>query len=98
MATKTVKEAVDFIFATLDESGVNVTDFHRLTGVSRVTLYNWKNTREASDMFRLGYAHQVAEKLHKAVEDKKLPFADRLQKGHRISELEKLTGIIARKP
>jgi len=64
---------VSFIIKTLEESEVSITDFSRLTNISRTSLYAWKKGQNVADKLRLSVAYNYALRLAKAIENKRLP-------------------------
>lgn len=88
----TTEAKVHAIFAALDRAGISITDFHRLTSISRTSLHSWRRGGTVTDMIRLRDAYAFAQRIDKAVELKKLPLVGT----YRISErLRVLRGIIA---
>ena len=58
-----VTEQVRTIFDTLDETGTSITEFSRLTTISRATLQHWKRGGYINDRLRLKIAVREAGKL-----------------------------------
>lgn len=85
-----VQIKVKAIFAALEKAGVSMTDFARLTGVSRASLYNWRSGANVTDMIRLRDAYAFALRLSKAVEMKKLPLVGMYQLTERIKVLKQI--------
>jgi len=83
---------VDFIFKALDCSGVTITDFSRLTRVSRESLYRWKDGANIADTLRLDIAYTTALRMEKACREGRLPLTEKLKTPQRIKVLR---GIIA---
>lgn len=84
---------IDFVMRALQASGVNITDFSKLTQISRTTLHKWKRGQHASDQLRLNVAFNYAIRLDKAVESKKLPLQGTWAADER---LEALRNVIAK--
>lgn len=85
-------EKVSFIIKTLEESEVSITDFSRLTNISRTSLYVWKKGQNGADKLRLSVAFNYALRLAKAVENKRLPLVGMYSVAERLKTLR---GIIA---
>ena len=85
---------IDKIFAALDASGVSVSDFARLTTVSRSTLYKWKDGTVSNirDRRALSIALAYADKIQQAVAAKRLPLTETYRITKRVSVLR---GIIS---
>ena len=88
---------VTYIFQALKDSGVSITDFSRLTRVSRETLYRWKKGSPIVDRLRLDLAYSVAIRLEKACRIKKLPLKNRLKKDQRLALLRKIVAAMSNK-
>jgi hypothetical protein len=88
----TNEEKVVAIFAILELSKVSMTDFSRLSGISRASLYNWKAGANVTDMLRLRDAYAFALRLNKAVEMKKLPLVGLYKLTERVQVLKRIIG------
>lgn len=86
----TNEEKIANIFMTLEKSGVSMTDFSRLTGVSRASLYNWRSGANVTDKIRLRDAYAFALRLSKAVDMKKLPLVGMYRLTERIKVLKQI--------
>jgi hypothetical protein len=93
----TLEEKLDYIFNAVDISEVSLTDFCRLTGISRETLYRWKNGGNVTDKLRLDLAYTVATRMEKACRLGNLPLTDRLKKEQRLVVLRKIIREMASK-
>jgi predicted transcriptional regulator len=82
------KDKVSFIIKTLEESEVSITDFARLTNISRTSLYAWKKGQNVADKLRLSVAFNYALRLAKAVENKRLPLVGMYSVAERIKTLK----------
>lgn len=90
-----MKEKIEFIFKAAEASQVTMTDLARLTGISRETLYRWRQGRAISDVLRLNIAYQYALRLEKACRSGKLPIKDKLKKDQRLKVLRKVVAEMA---
>jgi len=72
----TTETKVEFVFDALESAQVSITDFARLTKISRTTLHAWKKGGNVADLLRLNVAFNWAIRLDKAVDAKRLPFAE----------------------
>jgi hypothetical protein len=78
---------VTFIFESLEEAAVSMTDFSRLTNISRTSLYAWKRGNTVSDHLRLNLAFNTALRISKAVEANRLPLTEKLSSSERLRAL-----------
>jgi hypothetical protein len=81
----------------LDSSGVTITDFSRLTRISRETLYRWKDGANITDNLRLDLAYNTALRLEKACREGKLPLFEKLKAPARIKLLRSIVSEMGRK-
>jgi hypothetical protein len=88
---------IEYIFKAVDVAKISLTDFSRLTGISRETLYRWKDGRNITDKLRLDLAYTVATRMEKACRLGKLPLTDRLEKEQRVVVLRKIIREMASK-
>lgn len=86
--TNNIKAA--FIFKALEDSEVSITDFSRLTNISRTSLYAWKRGNNVADNLRLGIAVSYAARLGKAVEIGRLPLIGTYPISERIQVLKSI--------
>lgn len=84
------KEKVEFIFKVLKEAEVSITDFSRVTEISRETLYRWKNGGNITDMLRLKTAYNRAVYIERGRLSEKLPLPSRMKQKERITLLLKI--------
>lgn len=80
---------INFVFETLKKSGVSMSDFSKLTNISRTTLYSWR-AGEGPDLLRLQLAFNIAVRLDRAVLSQRLPFAESLKAGQRLAALRQV--------
>jgi DNA-binding XRE family transcriptional regulator len=92
-----MKQKIKTIFATIGKAKVSMTDFAKITGISRVTLYRWKNGGPINDKIRLNLAYGVAIRFNKACEDGKLPLANKLKAVPRVALLRSIVSSISLK-
>jgi len=92
-----INAKVEYILEALDKSHVSMTDFSKLTRVSRMSLYKWKAGSKISDMLRLDLAYTVATRLEKACRLGKLPLVDRYKPEPRRKLLRKIIAEMATK-
>lgn len=92
-----VNPKVAYIFEALEKSGVRVTDFSKIVGVSRPTLYSWKNGGTIADRLRLDLAYTAARRLETACRLGKLPLVDRFKPEPRRKILRKIIAEMATK-
>ena len=90
-------ETIEYIFEAIDKSGVSLTDFSRLTNISRETLYRWKKGAAATDKLRVNLAYTVAVRFEKACRLEKLPLTDRLKAPQRLQALRRIISQMATK-
>lgn len=88
---------VTYIFEALDKSGITITDFARLTSISRKSLYAWKKGSSISDRLRLDFAYSYALRIEKACRLGELPLQDKLRKEQRVQTLRKIISGMATK-
>lgn len=88
---------VAFIFEAIEKAGVSITDFSRLTRISRVTLYRWKKGTPITDMLRRDLAFTLATRLEKACRAGKLPITDKLKADQRLAVLRRIVASMAAK-
>ena len=81
---------VVFIFSVLDKSGVRITDFARLTRITRATLHRWRTGGNITDNLRRDLAYTYALRLDQATTAGKLPFTNKLKKHERVTALRKI--------
>ncbi len=92
-----MKKSIKYIFESVEKSGVSMVDFSRITGISRETLYRWRNGSPVSDKLRLNLAYTIAVRLEKACRAKKLPLKDKLKIDQRIHTLKRIVASMASK-
>ena len=97
VATAPADPKVVFVFDVLDKAGVRMTDFARVTRITRETLYRWKNGGNITDELRRDIAYTYALRLEKAVAAGRLPFTDTLKKEQRVVTLRKIIADMASK-
>lgn len=90
-------ERIEYIFRSLEPSGVSLTDFSRLTSVSRETLYRWRDGGNASDKLRINVALTMASRLEKACRAGRLPLKERMNAAERMKVLRKIVAEMASK-
>jgi transcriptional regulator with XRE-family HTH domain len=90
----TTETKVAFILKALEASGVSMTDFARLTGVSRTSLYAWKRGGHVADRLRLTVAFNTAVRLDRAAEQKMLPLEDMYSVAERLAELRRIVAAV----
>lgn len=88
--TNNIKLKVDFIFKTLEETGLSMVDLSELTKISRPSLYRWRNGENITDMFRLNFVYNMSLRLKKATQIGKLPLKDKLKRPQKIEVLKKI--------
>lgn len=88
---------VQYILAAIEKAEVSMTDVSRLTGVSRVTLYRWKNEANIKDKLRLNMVYTMAQRFEKACRAGRLPFPNKLKVEQRIGALRKIVAEMAQK-
>ena len=88
---------VKYIFEALDKSGVTMTDFSRITRISRETLYRWKKGNAITDRLRLDFAYTAAIRLEKGCRLGRLPIQEKLKKEQRLVVLRKIIAEMASK-
>jgi hypothetical protein len=93
----TYETKVNFIFEALDKAGVSMTDFTRLTRISRESLYRWKGGAPVKDMLRLDLAYTYAKRLETACRSERLPLTSRLKAPQRLIVLRKIIAEMATK-
>lgn len=78
------------IFNALAASGVSISDFARLTTISRVTLHRWKRDGECHirDQRALKIALTYADRLQKAANAGKLPLVNKHLTTQRLKVLQ----------
>jgi transcriptional regulator with XRE-family HTH domain len=89
-AAETTDSKVKFILDTLDAAGVSMTDFAKLTAISRTTLYAWRRGANVADKLRLQVAFNYAIRLDRAVEGSRLPLIDKLSPPQRLKVLRQI--------
>jgi transcriptional regulator of acetoin/glycerol metabolism len=57
------KEKVNYIFETLFDCDTTITEFSKMTGISRATLHHWKRGGGINDQLRLEIAYKKAKRL-----------------------------------
>ena len=92
-----ISDKVDYIFEALEKSGVSMTDFSKITRISRETLYRWRNGNMIKDMLRLDFAYTAANRLEKGCRNGVLPLTDKLKKDARIPRLRRIIADMASK-
>ncbi len=97
MSLTTVGQTVEYIFEVLEKSGMYLTDFSRITGISRVALYRWRKGNPIADKLRLNLAYQAAYRLEKACRLGLLPLHNKYKKVERIKLLRKIVADMASK-
>jgi len=96
MATN--EEKVKYIFDAREKAEITFTDFSRLTGISRTTLYRWVAGGDISDILRLNMAYiAFAYPIEKACRSGLLPLKSKLKKEHRVEALRKIIKSMATK-
>ena len=101
------QDKIDFIFKTLERSGVTITALSRLSKnvpstlpfeinpkdamVSRETLYRWKAGHKVDNTFKLGRAYVIAVRLDLAVKKNLLPLSS---VWHREEGMQELKNIV----
>jgi len=83
-------EQVEKIFAAMAISGIYVSDFAKLTGISRTSLYKWRNGEAITDKIRLNLAASTADRLAWAVEKKRLPLSEVMSAKERVQALKRI--------
>lgn len=63
----------EHIFKAIEAAGVTMAAFAKLTGISRVSLYRWRDGNVVTDQLRLKLASSYADKLTKATAAGRLP-------------------------
>lgn len=88
----------DKIFAALEASGVSMSDFARLTTVTRSTLYKWKDGTVSNirDRRALSIALAYADKLTLATEAGRLPLKEVYRISKRVSVLRSIVAEFVR--
>jgi transposase-like protein len=83
----TNEDKAQYIFETLEVGHISMVDFHRLTKISRETLYRWRRNggKRITDQFRLNFAYTMAQRLREAVNEGVLPLTDKLKKEARVN-------------
>lgn len=89
-------EKVKYIFDAIDKSGIAITDFSKLTRISRESLYRWRRGSNITDKLRLDLAYTVAVRLEKACRCEELPLVDKLKPEQRIVVLRKIIASMAK--
>ena len=92
-----MNERIKYIFDAASNAKVSMTDLALLTGISRETLYRWKDGKPAKDKLRLGIAYTIATRLVKACGLDELPLKNKLKKEPRVAVLRKIITEIAAK-
>lgn len=90
-------DKINYIFKAVETSNIFLTDFGRLTGISRETLYRWKDGGNITDKLRLDLAYTVATRIEKACRLGKLPLTDKLKKVQRVVVLRQIIKSMASK-
>lgn len=88
---------IAFIFDALEKSGVTMSDFARITRISRVTLYRWKTGNAITDQLRLDLAYNTAVRFKKACKHDMLPLVDKLKPVKRVQVLRNIVIQMATK-
>ncbi len=88
MATTETK--VKYIFNAIAIASITMTDFARITRISRETLYRWRSGGAITDMLRLDFAYGNARRIEAACRSGKLPLTDKLKKEARVDRLRKI--------
>ena len=81
---------VEYIFSAIEKAGISVSDFQKLTTISRTTLYNWKNGKAVTDRLRLDLAYHISLKLFKAYQLGKLPLSSEFKKVEKLPEIRRI--------
>lgn len=81
---------VTHVFKSLERASISITDFSKLTSISRMSLHRWRNGSAVTDMLRLNLAYSTALRLDRAVAKRKLPLHDRLKAPQRLVVLRKI--------
>ena len=100
------QDKIDFIFKTLERSGVTITALSRLTkdgrkdlpfginpsqaSVSRESLYRWKAGHKVIDTFKLNIVYNYAVRLDLAVQKGRLPLSSAWHKDEGMVELKQV--------
>jgi transposase-like protein len=65
------------VFEQIAAAGVSITDVHRMTGISRQSLQNWKSEEKpATDLIRWRLLQRLATELSSAVQRGTLPLKE----------------------
>lgn len=86
---------VTYIFDALDRAGVSITDFSRITSISRESLHRWKTGSAIKDKLRLNLAYSTATRLETACREGILPLHDKLKTMQRVKVLRKIIADMA---
>ena len=92
-----MEKKTQYIFEALDKSGVSMTDFARITRISRETLYRWKKGANITDRLRLDLGYTCALRLEKACRLGKLPLTDKLKAVQRLKVLRRIIASMSNK-
>jgi len=87
---------VTYIFEVLQTTAVGITDFSRLTGISRMTLHRWKKGGHVKDTLRREIAYKTALRLEKAKTWNELPLVDSYKPAMRTKLLRTIVKKMAR--
>ena len=79
-----------YIFDTLARADVTISDFAKLTSISRQTLHHWKAGGSINDLIRLNLAFNTAKRLATATEGGRLPLNEKLPSAERVVILKRI--------
>jgi hypothetical protein len=88
---------VKYIFEALEKADITMTDFTRLTRISRESLYRWKNGSPVKDMLRLDLAYTYAKRMEAACRAERLPLTSKLKAPQRLAVLRKIIAEMSTK-
>ena len=86
------KEKHELIFSAIEAAQVSITAFSEITGVSRVTLHRWKNTRPTKgiDRLRFSNAYNVAVRMRNAIKTGDLPLPETIERKQKLNTMKRI--------
>lgn len=84
------EDKIPYILDCIEKADVSFTDFSLISGISRETIYRWKNGGTVRDRLRFNMAYTLATLLEKACRAGRLPLTDKLKSEARVKVLRKI--------
>ena len=85
-----MNQTARYIFDALARANVTISDFAKLTSISRQTLHHWKAGGAINDTIRLNLAYNTAKRITTATDTKKLPLVEKIPAAERVVVLKRI--------